>query len=275
MKSSNKKIKKSPSEINFENELRKAKMQLEKGAQIQSSGKIPPELESMFLDHIEKFDKAYKNAKPITVFEKIGSPKFKAVDKIPEKGIKKELNSLMNKLMRKGLIVESICKVENREMYRFITEELFKHEIDNISIKGMMTHFTYEEFHPNHEYDIKSHTEDFIREILSDKEKVENFLLGKKFKTSSGKIIPVEKALEKINFFRSFYSRFELNNLKILGLKINDKKTLSEIIFNINFSAKIDGSVEKQLFSGTGKAVLQNKWNYWTIYQIEIPGLKV
>lgn len=274
MKPKNKK-KKSPSDINFENELRKAKLQLEKGAHIQSSGKIPPELESMFLDHIEKFDKAYKNAKPITVFQKIGSPKFKTVDKIPEKGIKKELNILFNKLARKGLMVESICKVENREMYRFITEELFAHEIDNISIKGMMTHFTYEEFHPNHEYDIKSHTEDFIREIFSGREKVENFLLGKKFKTSSGKIIPVEKALEKINFFRSFYSKFEMNNFEFLGLKINEKKTLSEILFNIKYTSTIEGSVEKQVFSGNGKAVFQNKWDYWTVYQFEMPGMNI
>ncbi len=60
--------KKSTSDLNFENEFRKAKLQIEKGAHFQTNGKIPPELESIFLDHIEKFDKAYKKASPITIF---------------------------------------------------------------------------------------------------------------------------------------------------------------------------------------------------------------
>lgn len=270
-----KKKRKSASELNFENELRKAKLQLEKGAHIHSSGDIPPELESLFLDHIEKFDKAYRNAKPISVFEKIGNPRVKPVDKITENGIKKELNSLIKKMARKGIMVESVCQVEEREMYRFITEELFLHKMNNIPMKGMMTHFTYEEFHPNHEYDVKSGTEDFIREILSGTEKLESFHLGKKFKTSSGKIIPDTKALEKINFIRSFYSKFEIDRLLITRVDLDPKKAVAKAFFELEYTVTIDGSKEKQTFSGKGNAVLKKKWDYWSIYQFEMPGIKI
>lgn len=270
-----KKKKKSASDLNFENELRKAKLQLEKGAHIHSSGNIPPELESMFLDHIEKFDKAYRNSKSVSIFEKIGKPKFKLAGKLTDKGIKRELNSLMKKMNRKGIIVESVCRVEEREMYRFITEELFLHKINNIPIKGMMTHFTYEEFHPNHEYDIKSLTEGLIREILSDREKIEAFYFEKKLKTSSGKISGAGNVLEKINFIRSFYSNFELDKLEFSNLLINEKKTRAEVFFDLAYSATIDGSKEKQTFSGKGKAVLKKKWDYWLIYQFEMPGIMI
>jgi len=38
-------------------------------------------------------------------------------------------------------------------IYKFITEELFDHEMDDIMLPGFVHHFIYEEFHPNHEYD--------------------------------------------------------------------------------------------------------------------------
>lgn len=270
-----KKKRKSASELNFENELRKAKLQLEKGAHIHSSGNIPPELESIFLDHIEKFDKAYRNSKTISVFEKIGSPKFRSVDKITGKGIKRELNLLIKKMARKGIIIESVCQVEEREMYRFITEELFRHKMNNIPIKGMITHFTYEEFHPNHEYDVKSGTEDFIREILSDKEKLESYHLGQKFKTASGKIISGSKVIEKINFIRGFYSKFNIDKLEFSGININSKKNIAQAFFDLEYTATIEDSKEKQNFGGQGKALLKKKWDSWTIYQFEMPGIKI
>lgn len=272
MKKSRKKIKTQPEDLKFENEFRKAKLQLEKGAIIRSEQNLPPEIESLFLDQIEKFDRAYKKAKRISVYEKLGKPKFKTTTEIPAKKVKTELNLLLKKMAKKGLIVESICKVDEKEMYRFITEELFKHEIDDISIKGMALHFIYEEFHPNHEYDVKRDTEDFVKEILSDTEKIQDFLLAKEFKNSEGKIISSEKVVEKINFIRSFYSKFDLEKFEILAVKINDEKTFAEIIFDIKFIATLDNSTQKQTFAGTGKSALKIFDKWWAIYQFEMPG---
>ena len=47
-------------------------------------------------------------------------------------------------------------------MYRFITQELLDEEIDDIQIPGMVSHFVYEEFHPNDEDDITDAIEEFL-----------------------------------------------------------------------------------------------------------------
>jgi len=52
-------------------------------------------------------------------------------------------------------------------LYRFITEELFKEELDDIKIEGMTHHYIYEEFHPNHEHDIKNRCKEFLDEFLN------------------------------------------------------------------------------------------------------------
>ena len=56
----------------------------------------------------------------------------------------------MNILNKNSIQLDTICDVEEREIYRFVTEELFSHKMDNMRIPGMMACFIYEEFHPNH-----------------------------------------------------------------------------------------------------------------------------
>lgn len=265
----------SKSNLKFENELRKIKLTLEKGAHIQSYSNIQPEIESKFLDYMEKFEKAYENSKQITVYELIGKPKFNHFNDISTPKIKKELNKLTTKMERKGLIVESVCEVDDKEMYRFITEELFQHKTDNIHVKGMMCHFIYEEFHPNHEYDIKKHTQYFVESILDKRKNVDEIYLANKVKASSGKYITRIKAIEKINLIRSFYSKFELRNFNVLGLQINDKKTSAKIIFDIDCVATIDGGSEKQTLCGTCNAVLKQEYNFWVISYLEMPCFKI
>jgi hypothetical protein len=50
-----------------------------------------------------------------------------------------------------------------KKLYRFIAEELFFHEMNNVRVKGMVTCFIYEEFHPNAKLDIEDAYEYFLR----------------------------------------------------------------------------------------------------------------
>lgn len=271
-----KKKNKSSEDLKFDNEFRKVKLQMEKGASFHSQGNLSPEIENQFLNNIDRFDKAFESAKQLTVFEKLGKPGFRKVNRIPDSELKKELDSVRDKLEKKGIVIDSIHKVDDREMYRFITEELFQHETDDMSLSNWITHFTYEEFHPNHEYDVKDHTFDFVKEILGNKT-VEGHLLCSKIKTSDGKIIPCEETLKKINSQRSFYLKFDLEKFEVTSLKINSGNTSGKILFEVRYLAKIDGSNEKQIFNGTGNAVLKNEYgcNWWTIYQFNMPGFEI
>ena len=58
-------------------------------------------------------------------------------------------------------------KVTTRDLYRFTIEELFEHEMDDIDLPGTVSCFTYDEFHPDHEYENKrTSVEDVIQHIF-------------------------------------------------------------------------------------------------------------
>jgi hypothetical protein len=267
------KKKKSEEDLKFENEFLRAKIQMERGGTFHSEENISPEIENQFLKNIEAFEKAWDNAKQITVYEKIGKPPFKKAEEISDKELKKELRKIQKKLEENGIHVSTIYKVNERELYRFITEELFNHETDDMSLPGWVMHYTYEEFHPNHECTVKEQIEDFVKFILSDTRKTDNWFFEEHIKTSL--VAEKKKALEKINLFLSFYSAFKVEKFEITHFEINNEKTLAKVGFNLKYIAIIDGSNERQIFDGSGTAVLKDEFesNWWSVYELKMPGL--
>ena len=135
-------------------ELRKKELEGKYGASFGQSDNLSPELESEWLDNIEQFEQLYDKAESIAVWEYIGRPEYRKTYEIEPEKIPFELQNLMNVMNEHNIALDTLCPVDDKELYRFITEELFSHEIDTIQIEGMMLCFTYEEFHPNAEYDI-------------------------------------------------------------------------------------------------------------------------
>jgi len=78
----------------------------------------------------------------------------------------KQVRSLMEE---KGIELDCCCTYDDATIYRFITEELFEVETDDISVGGMMQHFIYEEFHPNHDYDLRRYAKEFTEHLLERK----------------------------------------------------------------------------------------------------------
>ena len=73
-----------------------------------------------------------------------------------------ELDRLFELLFENDIAIDFLHEQNDREMYRFITEEMLEEEIDDIQIPGMVSHFIYEEFHPNDEDDITDAIEEFL-----------------------------------------------------------------------------------------------------------------
>lgn len=71
-------------------------------------------------------------------------------------------------LYEKNMKVNVLYDVEDREVYRFITEELMAVEIDEMHVAGMYSNFIYEEFHPNDREDARMQAESFLRCFLHD-----------------------------------------------------------------------------------------------------------
>ena len=248
--------------IEQENEYKKMKLSLENDAIFgESSRKLPPEIEGQFLDYVTNFENAYKNVKQITVYKKLGSPKFKTVEEIKNDiDFTEELHLINELLLQKNISLDVLCDYENESklIYTFIVEELFNHEIDDMNVEGMVTHFIYEEFHPNDEYDVENDCENFIKMFLNTKSDFyENY-----HATDA-------QNHEALNNFRSLFSKFKIKYYKYDSAQIiNDDATAN---FNIDFSAKIKGTDAKILYSGDATITFKKNNGYWYVQEVNLP----
>jgi len=102
-----------------------------------------------FINEVKKFEDEHKNAKVVSVFQKIGSPKYKKVSDIKKDNLADEYKKLMLLLDEHNIIVHFHNDYPVSEKYRFITEEIFKEAIEeDKKNKNAHISFIYEDFHP-------------------------------------------------------------------------------------------------------------------------------
>lgn len=251
--------------LRMENELKKMKLRLEHGAIIsepQNKTPIDPAIENQFLNNIQAFEESYQNAKPILLYDFIERPDYIAVEDITDTQISAELDRIMDILNKNGIQLDTLCEVEEREIYRFVTEELFVHEMDDMRIPGMINCFIYEEFHPNHDYDIRNHSIDGIKSFLNKKTDFYTTFFTKEAEEDA-----------QLKHFRDAFKSFSLKRLQINTLTFDKEK--ASVSFDIDFTGIVENSVEKQHFSGEGSLELINEYDYWVIEKINFPSASI
>ena len=153
-------------EIKADNELLKLKLETEHGMLMSESFGLPPQMENIWLKQIYDFEKQFRNAERVPIYDFIKRPSFKPIESLTDREIPGELNRLMEIMRSYGVSLDCICEYEPAVIYRFVTEEFFKKEMDNIELKGMIHGFIYEEYHPNYDHDLRTRVEDFIKSLL-------------------------------------------------------------------------------------------------------------
>jgi hypothetical protein len=237
------------------------KLRLEYGADFpieSNQDGLSPEVESQFLDNVMEFEKAFHNSERIKVYDYIGNPEYKKSENIPDSGISVALDQMMNLLNQNQIDLATLCDVDDRKLYRFITEELFFHEIDNMKMAGWINHFTYEEFHPNHEYDLKNYCFDFFDSF---------FDLESGFYTNN-----LTKEAEENKWFENFrkaFKSFMLSKLEVLNIQFDEIN--AKVEFDIDFSGVIEDSNETAIYSGKGEMDFLFQWDYWYIHKVTMP----
>ncbi len=249
--------------LKHENKEKKKKLESEHGANFfspDSGDEINPFMENIFLNNIEVFENGYNSSKRVKIYDFIGRPQFRNVVEIPETEIPHELEKVMTLLNQHLIELSTLCEVNDRELYRFVTHELFEYEIDDVKVKGMMTCFIYEEFHPNHDYDIRRICSDFINNFIKRETQFFEYNLTQEACNDTA----------LINFINSF-STFELIKEEIEEVIIDRDNAL--VVFKIAFIGTIEGSVEKQNYLGPIILKLIPEYGYWSISNVDISQL--
>lgn len=262
-----------------ENELKKIRLALEHGMDLSksfSNSNMSPEIEGEFLDYIQQWEDQFASGKQVQVFEFIGSPLYLPLQDISAAQLPGELKRLQEIMQSHNVYLETLAEVDDRELYRFIIEELFLVEMNDIRIEGMMHTFIYEEFHPNHEYDIKARCREAVERMLNKDWDGDMITFDMTDETDYDGVVLSKEALhDKIMHFRAAFSAFDLHKLDLQSLTLNDENTSAQVAWHINYSGTVEDSDVSMHFSGVCTFALVYSQDWWHINALSIPGITI
>jgi hypothetical protein len=261
----------SPEErLKVENELLRLKLELEHGMKQADTSGLNAELENSWLNNIYNFEQEFKNANRIRVYDTIGRPAFRKLVEMPAQEVSGALNEILSVMEEKGVVLDRMCPYEDAVIYKFITEELFECEMDDLSKSGMITHFTYEEFYPNHSYDLHRYSEEFIETLLSKKwnPEFDTFLLsttvthgGNKFNNKD--ISSVLMAFQDGRTFR--LDKFEIEHVSF-DVEKREAKVQASLAYLVRSHNRT------QLYQGHCTLDFSYDFDHWYINGFMLPG---
>ena len=249
-------------ELRMDNKIKRLELEL-KGAKFIEHNpqgiELPPEVEAQMLDQILQFEKMKGEAKEVKIYEFLGKPRYKKIETLTSEEIILEKERILKLMEKKGIILGSMETVDDTEMYRFITEELFEKMMLDMPIKGFIRHFIYEEFHPNEELNAKKTIEFFFQAYMT--EDVDLAL----------SILCRDEAISYLKNFKELYDSMELETLEIR--KTSLKKRTGYILIQLEFNAFMDHSLKAHKYSGEIKVSLKKRKDVWQISELIFPKL--
>jgi hypothetical protein len=255
------------------NEKKKEDLRQQFGMEFEGhSEKLSPQEESEWLDYITEFERQFENATEISVRERIGNPKIRPLADIPEAELETELDQLLELLHANNIVVDFINEVDDREAYRFITEELLDEMMDDIRIPDMYSHFTYEEFHPNDEADTKQYAEEFLHAFFEHDDEELTLAIGEdELKDGQGHPISPEG-------FKTLLDGFHGTYIAIMAFSVQSERTTVE-----GDHARVEVATVWQALKDDGKTIVRktgtseiflkrSSYSGWDVIQAKIAG---
>jgi hypothetical protein len=262
-------------EIEIENEIMKMKLQAESGARIGIRNDIPPEVENAFLHNVMAIEKASRGAKMVTVYELLGSPSFRPLEEISPENVKEELDYVLQLMAEKRLVLDILDVYDDAVIYKFITTELFRHQVQEEVMTGVVRHFIYEEFHPSHRIDIRERTMDFLGGWFERKMDDRSWELSPAFVLPDETIYTREQVINKIKTIFAAYTAFIKCQYAIgdISFEWNEQqsKGLGYCEGAVKYQAVLE-SGEVIPVEGPFKLYMSNEGRWWHIFYFVFPG---
>jgi len=265
--------------LRIENDFLKLKLKAQFGDAffMGSNEDLPPEIENQFLKNMMAFEDAHAKAEYTTVYESIGKPEYKTATTLTAAEINIELKRI-TAIMQEHHIALDICDgpYDDEVIYKFITEELFAHEIEKTPVFGGGWHFIYEEFHPNDRADIEKNTHEFLRHWFAGGFNEFSSELSYDFITADGRQLDREAFIEKIKPFFDSFNEFKDDGYNIDEIKFelqDEGRGLGHSEGMLKYDAVMENG-EIIHFEGPYKLYMQREDKSWTIFYFVMPGFE-
>lgn len=261
--------------LQAENEKLRMKLQNEAGAVIGLQDDIPPELENLFLQNVLAFEEASQNVKLVSLYDYLEQPHYKKLEELQPEEVAEELNRLQALIHEKQIHLDILDDYEPAVIYKFITEELFEQETYESLLPGMIRHFTYEAFHPNHKIEICERALDFIGDWFERKMDEHSWELNAEFILPDGTIKKREEVVQKIKSIFDFYKTFSKCQYSMgeVSCEWNEKqnKGLAYAEGAVKYLGVLDDG-EAVPIEGPFKLYMSNEGSWWGIFYFIFPG---
>ncbi len=261
----------------IENEFLKIKLKAQFGDNFMMGGnaELPLEIENQFLKSLISFEENYKNVEYVTVFEKIGKPNFIPAINLTEKEITVALEKIIEILDLNEIRLD-ICDgpYPDKEIYTFITEELFLKEIEKEDLFFGTRVFIYEEFHPNNKADIENNTHKFLTNWFAQDFNENSDELSDKFVKPDAQSLDSKELFTKLNLFFDAFRSFENHDFTIDEIKFDllpNGNGIGHAEGILKYNAMLENG-EFIIFEGPYKLYMERIDIYWSIFYFEVPG---
>jgi hypothetical protein len=262
--------------LRIENQLLQLKLRAELGAHSLSMADIPPDIENEFLKNILAFEQAAaRKSKQIKIYELIGQPDFKRSNQLNNENIEAALSDIIDLLSQKSIAIDFLGEYDSRTRYEFITLELFEYETDDTIIPGMVRHFTYEDFHPNHNLDIENRAMEFISAWFKQTLNATNWALGNQFILPNGSLLTKVEVVEKLKALFDLYIGFTNCQyiIKDIAFELNENTGMGYAEGAVKYTA-LTYARESVLIEGPFKLYFSMEHDWWSIVYFVFPGFE-
>lgn len=266
--------------LRIENDILKLKLHASYGGDMEMGGSkdLPPEVENMFLKNVFAFEEAMQNEELMKIYDHLGNPDYKSSEEIEDACISQELANLFSILEKHGIQLDVLGTYDDRTIYKFVTEELFEHEVlMSPSLPGFTLHFIYEEFHPNHAYDITNRVHEFMTDWFERKFDEYSFELSNTMIIADGKVMKKEELIRKLQLVFESYLEFSERKYSIndCQFQINDKDNtgMGYVEGDVKYYATLEDG-KQILIGGPFKFYMSSENDWWQIFYFVFPGFE-
>ncbi|MBC8033691.1 MAG: hypothetical protein H7Y03_06060 [Chitinophagaceae bacterium] len=264
--------------LHLENEILRLKLKAQTGGDLRHEGKeLPPEIEHIFLKNILAFEENYAGAALISVFDYVGRPAYRDAASMTDAETEVALTELTDLLFRKNLTIDFGDLVHDRARYEFITNDLFPHQINDINVAGMFLHFQYEEFHPNHDSDIRARAMEFIADWFERTMGKFSWELSEECVFPDGTTMPKKQLLKKFELVFQSYIGFKDCQYLIREVRFEEKEEGLKGVGYVDGAVKYQAVLESgeiKYFDGPFKLFMALESGCWRISYFIFPGFE-
>lgn len=259
--------------LRLENQILELKLKAEFGATTYLEGDITAEVENKFLKNVLEFENNCARSEETRICELLGNPTIKPELALDDRELESSFEVVNKLLLAHNITVDFGGSYDTRRKYKFITEELLEERIFAPGIPGMMLHFIYEEFHPDHKINLGNKAKNFIQAwFKQDADKI-LWELADRIILPYGFILTKEQIMQKLLMTFSCYSGFSDCKYVIseISFEINDNTAVALAEGAVSYNATINNK-ETIAIKGNFKLYFSLEYGWWDIFYFSFPG---